>query len=443
MARHANALVQVRLGRPVLAADHLAYMKELGGFPIYNLPNREMFPSLRVLWVCSALILVSQIGLASDWAKPESALAEKIAAATGPRVIALDVANRSSISAADVDEIRRELIRSLASAGVQVWQPGQAATRIRVTLSQNLQEYVWVAEIQQATEDARVAMVSFPKPALGSEGTNASPLILRAVPLMARPEIILDAAFVRENPQQLLVLGENEITIYEWKDAGWVKAQGLPIPHSHPLPRDLRGRLILRRDHLFDAYLPGLVCHSRANSPLAMDCADSDDPWPLQTTDSGLSAFFSPVRNFFPGALVPGIGKQRSAPQFYSAAAIPKANYTLWIFTGTDGQIYLLDGINQQAMPKIHWGSDLAGVHVPCRSDWQVLVTFPENDTEDSLQAFEFPDHEPVAVSEKLLLKGSLTALWAANSGDSAIAIYRHADSGNYEADRINLACGQ
>src|SRR3954471_19005576 len=74
----------------------------------YNSRKPTMSFSLRVC-ACCALIIASQIVFASDWRAPEAQLSEKIAAVTGPGVIALDVVNRSSISSADTEQIRREL----------------------------------------------------------------------------------------------------------------------------------------------------------------------------------------------------------------------------------------------------------------------------------------------------------------------------------------------
>jgi hypothetical protein len=200
---------------------------------------------------------------------------------------------------------------------------------------------------------------------------------------------------------------------------------------------------MLRKDHLFDAYLPGLICRSTNTSPLALNCSRSDDPWPLQTEDFGVSGFFAPARNFFTGALVPGIGQQKSAPAFYSAAALPRGKYALWIFAGVDGQLHLLDGMNHQIEANIHWGSDLAGVHAACSPDWQVLATSAGSGTDDSVQAFEFADREPAAVSPPLQLNGDITALWTAPSGDSATAVFRNSETGNYEAVQLTLTCGQ
>lgn len=413
-------------------------MSKSGRIAAYNSLNHTMRSSSRVSWACIILLLSSQ-ALAADWHQPESELAGKIAAVIGPGVIALDVANRSSISAADTEQIRRELVSLLATSGIRVWQPDQASATVKLTLSENLQNYVWVAQIQQAANQQNVIIVSAPRPDVAGNAQSTLPLALHTVPLVSQSEPILDAAILEGNPRRLLALARAGVTIYEFKEGHWVSGPVLAINSPVPLPRDLRGRILLRRDHLFDVYLPGVFC--RTTAALMVNCNRSDDPWPVETEDLGLSAFFSPTRNFFTGALAPGIGKQKSGPQFYSAAAVSKPNYTLWVLSGTDGQVYLLDGLNQQAAGKTHWGSDVAGIRASCRPGGQVLAALPQEDGRDSLQAFEFPDREPLAVSPKLDLNGSTTALWTSQDGNSAIAIYRNADNGNYEALQINLTC--
>jgi hypothetical protein len=394
-------------------------------------------------WAWCLLLLFSQFARAADWRRPEAQLAEKIAAITGPGVVALELTNRSSITSSEAGQIRRALTDSLANSGVRVFEPDQAAATVHVTLSENLQNYVWVAEIQQGASDASVTIVAAPRLDSAITAQGALPLTLHATQLVSRPEPILDAAILEGNPRRMLLLGENAVTVFEFRDGHWVAGQLLAINHDRPLPRDARGRIMLRKDHLFDAYLPGLICRSTNASPLALNCSRSDDPWPLQADDSGVSAFFAPARNFFTGALVPGIGQQKSAPTFYSAAAIPRAKYALWIFAGVDSQLHLLDGMNHQIAGNVHWGSDLAGVRASCRPDGQVLATPAGSSTEDSVQAFEFPDREPVAVSQPLQLDGTITALWTAQNADSATAVLRDSETGNYEALQLTFTCGQ
>ena len=407
--------------------------------PVYNSPNLEMMSSsLHLRWAWCLCVLFSQLSFATDWQAPTSQLSAKIISATGPGVIALEINNRSSISSADAEEIRRELVSSLSTSGVRVWQPDQAAATIKLTLSENLREYVWVAEIQAGAGDSKVILVSTPRTAYTTAAANAPPITIRATALVSQPDPILDVAILENNPPRVIVLGRDAVTIQEFANQRWSAVQSLPITSPTPLPRDDRGRIFLRKDRLFDAYLPGLICHSTNSTPLAMSCSPSEDPWPLQA--QGVSAFFSPTRNFFTGALVPGIGKQNSAPPFYSAAAIPRANYSLWIFAGLDGQVHLLDGINQQVLSRVHWGSDVAAVHPACRSDSLVLADASDSEPSDSIQAFEFADREPAPASAKLNLNGKVTALWS-TGGENAIAVYKNSSSGDYEALQLNLDC--
>jgi hypothetical protein len=409
----------------------------------YNSPKPTMRFRSRALGACCVLILLTPTARASDWKGAETELTQKITGVTGPGVVALDMMNRSSIPSPEVEQIRRELVSLLGTLGVRVWDPDKASATIKLTLSENRQSYVWVAQVQQAANQQNVLMVSMPRPDSAIPLQNAPPLVLHATSVFSQPEKIIDFAILDGNPRRMLTLGAAAATAYEFKDGRWISGQSLAIKTPVPMPRDLRGRIFLRKDHLFDVYLPGLACRSTASSPLNMNCQQSDDPWPLQSGESGVSGFFSPARNFFTGALVPGILKQKSAPAFYSAAAIPRQNYTLWLLTGLDGQLHMLDGINDQVASRVQWGSEIAGVRAGCRPGAQVIATTKQDDGPDSVQAYEIPDREPVAVSQKLELNGTLTALWTGQSGDSATAVIRNSGTGNYDALQISLTCGQ
>src|ERR1700692_4374446 len=124
---------------------------------IYNSRNPTMtLPSSRLRWALCFCLLFPQLCFAADWRQPISQLATQITAATGPGVVALEINNRSSIGSADVEEIGRERTSALATSGVRVWQPDQAAANIKLTLSENVQDYVWVAQVQSGTSDAKV-----------------------------------------------------------------------------------------------------------------------------------------------------------------------------------------------------------------------------------------------------------------------------------------------
>ena len=306
-------------------------------------------------------------------------------------------------------------------------------------------------------------MVSAPRPAGSTTTRESVPLSLRKVTLWTQQDAILDVAVLEENttPTRIAVLDAERVSVYRLQSAKWQQELTLGIVHARPWPRDLRGRLVPAKDHLLDAYLPGVLCRSSAGTPITLNCRETDDPWQLVPAGLGgrapsvfpsagsttvtiapMGAFFAPTRNFFTGALTPGLGKFTTVPKFYSAALVPREKYLLWLFAATDGRVHIVDGISDQAL-KIGWGSDLTSVKTSCGAGWQVLATSPGDETGDSVRAYEFPDRDPVAVSAAVDFPGGITALWTEAKGETAIAVARNPETGTYEAFRLAVVCTQ
>jgi hypothetical protein len=389
------------------------------------------------------ILMHAPMVFASDWRVPEEQLARQIAAATGPGAVALDMVNRSSLPRADVDEVRRGLMAELSAHGVRFASADQAAATVQITLSENLQNYVWAAEIHQGTNEASVVMAVTPRLSVAAIERPASALTIRKTLLWTDEHRILDVALVSGSPQHMIVLEPESVILSKLQDGRWQQEQALPLSHSRPWPRDLRGRLALRKDHLFDAYLPGIFCRSTTTAPLSINCYESDDPWPLGADQSGLSAFFASTRNFFTGALSPGIKNQTTVKAFYSAAMLPRERYTLWMFATVDGQVHMLDGVTDQTVTKLGWGDEVASVRSGCGLGWQVVVAGNGDGAVETVKAFEIADREPVAVSLPAEFGGNITALWADSDGTGAIAVSQNSETGRYEAYRLSIACGQ
>lgn len=417
---------------------------------VYNsqIADPGMIPSPRSvrganLLLVAFVLLCAAISPASDWSGPEGQLASKVAAVTGPGAVALEITNRSSLARGEFDEIGRGLRSQLAALGLRFVNADQAAATVNISISEDLQTYVWIAEIHQGAGESSVVMLSTPRGGGAPPAHEAATITVHKGLLWSQRERILDVAVIDGNPTHMAVLDANQVGLYRLEGGRWQAEQSLSIAHPHPWPRDLRGRLVLRKDHLLDAYLPGVFCRSTTSSPLGLNCYASDDPWPVGTDQVNLNAFFTPSRNYFTGALAPGVGKQTAAPPFYSAAALPRDKYTLWLFAAVGGQLHLLDGISDQVTTKLGWGSDIASVHSACGSGWNVLATGSSDGTADSLQAFDVPDREPIAVSKPEEFRGPITALWAEGNGNSAIAVSRNLQTGDYEAFRLSFTCGQ
>jgi hypothetical protein len=422
--------------------------------PRYNQPIPHMrartSSGLRPGWLTSfllATVFLPSSLCASSLGDTARQLAHKIAAASGPGAFALEVTNRSSLDEKSVHEVRSALEAELYSEGVHPSKPEQAIGTIEVVLSESLREYVWTAEIVIGSDEKKIALVSLPRPPTAMPFTAALPITLKATLLFAQEQPMLDAALI-EMPggSRLLVLDASAVSVYRHpaNPAGrWELEVSLPIAHSRIFPRDLRGRLLLRRDHLFDVYLPGTFCRTNSNTPLTLTCNNSDDPWPLTPEDNGVRAFYAASRNFFTGAVSPAIGKISNVPSFYSAAAFPRPSYTLWALAAVDGSLHLVDGVTDQAIraTKSTWGSDLATVHSSCGSGMQLLVSESGDPEHDALRAFEIPDRDPVAASSPLEFDGQIVALWPESSGASAVAIVKRKDTGWYDAYRISISC--
>jgi hypothetical protein len=414
--------------------------------PVYNARIQEirLLRAYSLRAVCFWLLIVpATVVSATDWRASETELARKIAAATGPGAVAMEVTNRSSLGQADVDDIRRGLWRELAALGVNSAAADQASATVQVSLSENVQSHVWIAEIHVGNNEPSVVMATTPRTERAAVDRPTAPLTIHKALLWADEKRILDVALPTSSPQIMIVLEPETVALYAVQNGRWLVQQTLTITHSRLWPRDLRGRLILRKDHLFDAYLPGVLCQSTTVAPLAIECRESDDPWPLASAPVGLSAFFASSRNFFTGVLSPGVQKQTATAPFYSAAALPREKYTLWIFTATDGQVHLLDGMTDQTTAKWGWGSDIAGVRSGCGLGWQVLATARDDGAGDTVTAFEMADREPTAVSAPVEFGGSVTALWADSDSASVIAVAQNSQTGQYEASRLSITCSR
>ena len=419
--------------------------------------------SLRLGWLTALLLATALLPsplCASSLGDAARQLAHKIAAAAGPGAFALAVTNRSSLDEKSVREVRSALEAELHVEGVHSAKAEQAIGTVEVVLSESLREYVWTAEIVIGADEKKVALVALPRPTTGTAFTPALPIALKATRMFAQESPILDVALVDVvGGYRPIVLGDGVVSVYRQQGlnpAGnsigtstgnsigrWELEVSLPVAHSRTFPRDLRGRLLLRRDHLFDVYLPGTACRSTTNavSPLTLVCNDTDDPWPLTSYDDGVRAFFAASRNFFTGALSPGIGKISNVPSFYSAGEFQRAGYKLWAFAAVDGSLHLVDGMTDQLVRGGKWGSDLAAVHSGCGSGTQLLISDAGSPERDSLRAFEIPDRDPVAVSSALEFEGQVVALWPETNGNSATAIVKRKDTGWYEAYRVSISC--
>jgi hypothetical protein len=383
-------------------------------------------------------------------------LASQIAELLGPGQAFLTMRNVSTIQSNDIPQIRKLVEQDLKARGVMS-SGVESANAIRITLSENSRERLWVAEIIEGSE-TRVAMVHV-DPASAAPAITTERMILRRERIAGFPSRIggnvqdspvVDAAEING---QFIVIYPDRISIFTKDAQGWSEANTFVIEKK--LGRDPRGVVIAEAGGSgFSAWVPGAECAGSFSAPApsansdsgwSVHCHSSDDPWPLyQASDTSstpaLKAFYNSARNFFTGVVTPSLGVD--LPAFYTAGMLPRAaGGAALLIAGIDGKVQLAEnGALHLVAGTRDWGSDFAVVRSSCGTGTQVITSGSGQAAADSLRAFEISALEAVPASAPLTIDGSVTALWSAPDGKSAFAVVRNAANA-YEVDRVTALC--
>jgi hypothetical protein len=392
---------------------------------------------LKTAYRAILLLLLPLAAGAQDVPQAAHEFVQQILSRTGsPSAIAVSFQNLSTLPPEMQEAAQNAIFIAFRNANVRLVKPEQSMAEVQITFSEDWQGGVWIASVQQGSS-SQVVIKKIPRPQRAA-ASRAPLLTLRKAAVWQQEGPILD--FFQDN-QNLLVLEPGQLSLYA-SDAGqWRPRQTLAIPHQNPWPRDLRGRLEVRNGRI-DAFLPGTRCTGPL-SPPSLDCRASDDPWPI---DGGVTAFFSPRRNFFTGLLA-GQSAGASVPPFFSAAAWQAGDQRLWLFTGTDGRARLFQNDLGGSPAAIYngWGSTLAAVHSICGSGWQLLVSAPTDMVHpDSVQAVEIAGREALPVSAPVELSGAVEALWPSGNFSQVVnGVVESQATGKYEAFTLTIICNQ
>jgi hypothetical protein len=412
------------------------------------------------LLVCGAIGLAmsgAQTGQSSNrWTQPAAELAGQIADILGPGQAQLTVRNLSTIQTSEIPAIRKILEQDLKGRGVLA-AGSESANVIRVTLSENAHEGLWIAEIVEGNE-TRVAMVHADADAATTQAMHEGIVLRkeRAGELFGRSgEKIQDDPMLAaaEINGHRVVMFADRISVFSTSAGGWTESNTFAMERK--LGRDPRGLLIAASDGgTFRAYAPGVECTGSYSLPLnggAQDsgwtvrCHASDDPWPIyQSPDASsapaLKAFYNTSRDYFTGVVTPNVGLD--LPSFYSAGLIPRAaGGAALLLSGVDGKVQMVDNSALHTVAGTRdWGSDFAVVRSGCGAGTQVIVSSSGEAANDTLRAFEIPALDALPASNPLAMNGTVMALWTAQDAKSAMAVVRSA-AGQYEVDRVSATC--
>ena len=220
-------------------------------------PSRRFLPSLQAILVF--LILMTSASAAGaqsaqspaeqmppKWNEAVHELADRIGAALPAHAtLVLDVKNLSSLSALDASSIREAMQTESVHRGFRIGSAASAGTEVRLTLSEGIDSYVWVAE-WRGKDEPLVAIGAVPKGSSHGEIKTKQPFHLQSELIWQQPANLLDFAVVTnaaDLSSTLVALEPGRLVFYSSADSVWQFSSAVDVPHTKPWPRDVRGTI--------------------------------------------------------------------------------------------------------------------------------------------------------------------------------------------------------
>jgi hypothetical protein len=294
--------------------------------------------------------------------------------------VAIEMRNFSSLTPSEAIRIEHVLSSDIQSSGVRTTTNGGAAVQVRVTLSENVKEFVWSAEVRQG-DASHVVLMTAPRSSESRAALNSMPMVLRSEKFWEGPERILDAVGSDAGGQnRFVLLLPDSLAIQDDFGAAMSKVM---IPSAQSASRNPRGFLEYN-GNIVSAVFQTQTCTIALDINNLVEC--------------------HPTANRAPAD-------------------------------------YLIDFAPDDAQP-IGRGAEFGIVHTTCADGNQVLATSPRDYTQpDSLQAFQIKPTGAVAISNGLEFPGPILALHVAP--DIPRAIILNLKTGNYEAYQLSISCAK
>lgn len=322
-------------------------------------------------------------------------VAKRVAGALAPKEsCALQFRNPAQAPQADVALVQRIFNQAIRPVNAE------KTTEITVTLSQNPQTRLLVAELRRGSESA-----VFISPYEAVTRAKSALTVNRSM-LWEQPGRILDAVLVDGG---LLILDGSRIAL---TSIGIVRQQAA-IPAVKPWPRDLRGRLQVKGDQ-FSANIADTLCKGTWRPEVTLSCEPGAADWPL-----------APGRNHFAPPKLP--------PSF-SYAKMDRA----WITAGTDGKARLISDTGTSLAQFAQWGASVAVQPNPCGEGSAVVAS---SANEQTVQAFDIAGGQAKPLSDPADIGGRIIELH--DGGGALTAIVHSTGTQKHAAYRITLACSR
>jgi len=392
---------------------------------------------------------VTSPALPATWNDGVKTLAEKIAAAVKlSRAISLEIKNISSLDSSEVEAVRLALEQELTSRGLRL---GSSVVAVEVTVSENVEAYVWVAEIRGGDE-RKTVMARVEKGRPPNRTATKQSVVLHRDLLWQQSRPIMDFLIPEVSPDGrplMFVLEPRQIVSYHFENASWEASGTFQIPVPDHRPRDLRG-LIDSVAEMFSFQLSDVTCDGGTRRYFELTCNKNSAPaWPVNAGgEERGSATMVQGRNYFGGDLTIYGDMEVTAPPFFSVAVVNRRNgvdWADWILAELDGKSRLYDNSSKPVEVYAGWGDDIVSIATGCGPDWEFLASGTGDWTErDHLQAYGTRySTAPFVISDPLEFPGPIMALWPSLDGKATRVVSKNLQTGMYEASIVTVSCSQ
>lgn len=420
---------------------------------------RARFPRVALILIGLIASVAGGVGAPAicaddDVNKAAQELARKLAAQLDPKqAISIKVQDLTEVlSASDRGEVAGVFASELIAYGFRAVSDGSAEPTVCLTLSASSSARLWIAEFTRDTKP-QVVFVSFARGNGRAMPTDTGFVRIEHKLVYEQGDPILDFVITKRqgsDAKEILVLGLENLALYDQKDGIWRPVKSVPIPHKAPLPRDPRGLLFFNKDNgsLF-AGIPGTSCDGDFRSGLSLKCDSSHEIWSFAVSSdfvAGLDLIAN--RNFFqpPGTVRQNLfsNADQSNSQlrnFFTGAGL-KGDGGVNVEARLDGRLWLQVGEERPLPLTIHLGSDIASIGGGCIDNTAILATGGSDYTSlDQVQVFQISDHRLIATSPPVEMPGPVNSLQQLFSLDPVRAVVHNLKTGNYEAYEITVAC--
>jgi hypothetical protein len=365
--------------------------------------------------------------------------------------------NRSSVSSATSERLRAAFQAELERLHSRLDPESEGRLEILITEGPTHLHLIAVRTEDSNGNEGKefIGSVTFSKGQFALSEHAGTVLRLDRQLLWQEPQPMLDLAQSNDptgKPDVMLVLGRESISLYRWDDEKWQHKDSIPLPRLKVPQRDLRGEIHLY-DHYFQFHLPGIECDGDAWQKLAFECDEETGIWSAEirtgypfSLDGGHS-FFS-VNPHYTGP------KKFPLSGFFSAAELHSDDEDFEYRTaiaGMDGHAYVFSSGNEnhkipEALERLplDLGSEIASAE--CQGRSIVFATGTKDGSlQDTLQGFDVEPKAATPVTAAVEFLGPILSLKAVDNRDNAelAAIVFNLTTGNYEAYRITVACGE